>query len=134
MMAIIPVIDPAAAGLTRGLDIRPSSIESWLTLVFNDVCQELAEFCCSVDERREVYRRITEDGSSPLIVRTPTLAPTLARTRVPGRSADGRKFYPPRYSAARRSPPHAPRIIENNPSQSIREYTSALLSIYIDKC
>ena len=61
-----------------------------------------------------------------------TLAPTLARTRFPARSADGRKFYPPRYSAARRSPPHAPRIIENNPSQSIREllYYYITISLY----
>ena len=38
------------------LDVhRPSH---WPRRLFNDVCQELAEFCCSVDERREVYRRI----------------------------------------------------------------------------
>ena len=68
MIDIIPVIDPVAAGLGHSTLVdrvmadagvqRRLSIESWLTLVFNDVCRELAEFCCSVDERREVDRRI----------------------------------------------------------------------------
>ena len=55
---------PSSIPQPLSLDIRPSSIESWLTLVFNDVCRELAEFCCSVDERREVDRRINRTFES----------------------------------------------------------------------
>ena len=63
MIAIITVIDPAAAGLGHSTLVDRVMADAGV-MVFNDVCRELAEFCCSVDECREVDRRINRTFES----------------------------------------------------------------------